>query len=133
MRRRRSRHNSGVSPKDKLTLARDHLALARDEADDGRLGPATAMLLHAAEAVIDALAAQRGIPSSPHHWRRGEIASELYSAGVLPADESPLIRLLNDQRKRFAYDGDEPDFDGDDFESVYQRVAAIVAVAEAES
>ena len=119
-----------MSPKDKLTLARDHLKLAREEADDRRLGPATTMLLHAVEAAIDALAASRGIPTSPHHWRRGEIAAELHSADVLPSDESGIISLLNEQRKGFAYDGDEPDFHGEDFESVYARVAAIVTVAE---
>jgi hypothetical protein len=50
-----------VSPKEKRKLARDHLLLAREESDDGRLGPATTMLLHALEAAIDALAAGEGI------------------------------------------------------------------------
>jgi hypothetical protein len=122
-----------MSPKDKKELARDHLGLASAEAEDGRLGPATTMLLHAVEAAIDALAEQRGIRTSPTHWRRGEIAAELYRAGVLPADESGLIRLLNEERKRFAYEGDEPDFGKDSFGEIYARVEAIVGAAESET
>ncbi len=122
-----------MSPKEKRKLARDHLELARDEADDARLGPATTMLLHAVEAAIDAPADDHEIPTSPHHWRRGEIARELHAKGVLPADESGLIGLLNEQRKGFAYDGDEPDFGGDDLDSIYRRVAAIIEAAEREA
>lgn len=122
-----------MSPKDKATLARDHLNLARDEADDERLGPAATMLLHAIEAAIDALADRYGIATSPHHWRRGEIARELSTRGVLEADESGLIGLLNEQRKGFAYDGDDPDFGGEDFDSIYRRVETIVEAAEDEA
>jgi hypothetical protein len=93
-------------------------------------GPRRRMLLHALEAAIDALAAAEDIPTSAHHWRRGEIAEELYERNILPADESGLVRALNEQRKGFAYDGDEPDFGADGFESIYERVEAVVETAE---
>jgi hypothetical protein len=120
-----------MSPKDKHVLARDHLDLAREEADDERLGSAATMLLHAVEAAIDALAADNGIATNPTHWRRADIAKELHAKGILPADESGLIRMLNEERKRFAYEGDEPTFGGDGFESVFEQVEAVVVAAEA--
>jgi hypothetical protein len=41
-----------------------------------------------------------------------------------------LIRLLNDERKSYAYDGDEPEFRGDSVEDISARVEALVLAAE---
>jgi HEPN domain-containing protein len=70
-----------MSPKAKHVLARDHLNLAREEIEEGHLGLAATLLLHAAEAAIDALAERNGIETSPTHWRRREIVAELERTG----------------------------------------------------
>lgn len=119
-----------MSPKAKHVLARDHLDLAREEIDGGHIGLAATLLLHAAEAAIDALAEQNGIETSPTHWRRGEIVAELNERGIGSSDDGDLIRLLNEERKSYAYDGDEPEFNGDTAEQIAARVEDLVAAAE---
>lgn len=49
-----------MSPKAKHFLASDHLDLAQEEIEEGRLGVAATLLLRAAEAAIDALAEKTG-------------------------------------------------------------------------
>lgn len=57
--------------------------------------------------------------------------SELKDQGVLDSDEAAdLIRLLNRERKAYAYDGDEPDFGGEEVESVIAQVEDLVIRAE---
>jgi hypothetical protein len=70
-----------MSPKAKHVLARDHLDLAREETENSHLGVAATLLLHAAEAAIDALAEQNGIETNPTHWRREEIEMIRISTG----------------------------------------------------
>lgn len=62
-----------VSPRAKHDLARDHLDVARDEVEEDHIGVVATLLLHAAEAAIDALAEANGIETSPTHWRREEM------------------------------------------------------------
>lgn len=119
-----------MSPKAKQVLARDHLDLAREEIEEGHLGIAATLLLHAAEAAIDALAERNEIQTSPTHWRRAEIVAELNERGLASSDDADLIRLLNEERKGYAYDGDEPEFSGDTVEHVSARVEALVLAAE---
>jgi HEPN domain-containing protein len=119
-----------MSPKAKHVLARDHLDLAREEIEEGHLGIAATLLLHAAEAAIDALAERNGIEINPTHWRRGEIVAELNERGIGSSGDGDLIRLLNEERKGYAYDGDEPDFSGDTAEQMAVRVEALVVTAE---
>lgn len=119
-----------MSPKTKYVLARDHLDLAREEIEEGHLGIAATLLLHAAEAAIDALAERNGIETNPTHWRRGEIVSELNERGIASGDDGNLIRLLNEERKGYAYDGDDPEFSGDTAEHIAERVEALVVAAE---
>jgi HEPN domain len=119
-----------MSPKAKYVLARDHLDLAREEIEEGHLGVAVTLLLHAAEAAIDALAEQNGFETSPTHWRRAEIVAELNERGIGSSADSDLIRLLNEERKGYAYDGDEPEFRGDTVDHISARVEALVIAAE---
>lgn len=119
-----------MSPKAKHVLARDHLDLAWQEIDESHLGIAATLLLHAAEAAIDALAERNGIKTSPTHWRRGEIVAELNERGIGSSDDGDLILLLNEERKGYAYDGDEPEFSGDTAEHIATRVEALVVAAE---
>lgn len=124
------RNTGSVSPKAKHVLARDHLDLAREQVDEAHLGVAATLLLHAAEAAIDALAEQNGIETNPTHWRREQIVAELNQRGIGSSDDAELIRLLNAERKGYAYDGDDPDFNDDSVEEVMQRVEALVTAAE---
>lgn len=119
-----------MSPKAKHVLARDHLDLAREEVAEEHLGVAATLLLHAAEAAIDALAERNGIETNPTHWRREQIVAELNQRGIGSSDDGSLIRLLNAERKGYAYDGDDPDFDDDSVESIVLRVEALVVAAE---
>ena len=120
-----------MSPRAKHEVARDHLDLARDEAEEGHLGVVATFLLHASEAALDALADAHDISRSPTHWRREQIANELETTDVLESeDTAELVRLLNQQRKAYAYDGDEPDFGGQHAEDVIARVEELVEAAE---
>jgi hypothetical protein len=119
-----------MSPKANHVLARDHLDLAPEEMEEGRLGLVATLLLHAAEAAVDSLAERHGIATSPTHWRRGEILEDLHRRGVLPTDDGSLLRSLNDERKAYAYDGDEPDFGEEALDDIVARVEALVAAAE---
>lgn len=121
-----------MSPKAKYVLARDHLDLAREETEAGHLGLAATLLLHAAEAAVDALAERHKIKTSPTHWRREEILAELNDVGIGSSEDADLIRLLNVERKGYAYDGDEPDFQDDTIEGILERVEALVVAAEEE-
>lgn len=111
-------------------MFRDHLDLAREEIEEGHLGIAATLLLHAAEAAIDALAERNGIETNPTHWRRGEIVSELNERGLAAGDDGDLIRLLNEERKGYAYDGDDPEFRGETAEHIAERFEALVVAAE---
>jgi len=71
-----------------------------------------------------------GSKPAQRHWRRGEIVAELNERGIGSSDDGELILLLNEERKGYAYDGDEPEFSGDTAEHVAARVEALVVAAE---
>lgn len=116
----------------KRELARDHLDLALEELEEENLGLVATLLLHSAEAAIDALAEDNTIATSPHHWRRAEIVKELEQDGKLASDDAAdLVRVLNQDRKAYAYDGEEPSFGGEDVQDIVARVEELVEAAEA--
>ena len=100
------------------------------EAEEAHLGLVATLLLHAAEAAVDALAERHAIATSPTHWRRREIIEELYEQGVLERDDGDLLQSLNAERKAYAYDGDQPDFDGENVDDIVARVDALAVAAE---
>ena len=59
-----------------------------------------------------------------------KIVAELNKRGIGSSDDGDLIRLLNVDRKAYAYDGDDPQFSGDKVEDIVERVAALVVAAE---
>lgn len=96
-------------PRPKRELARDHLDLALEELEEENFGLVVTLLLHSSEAAIDALADDNSIPTSAHHWRREQIVEELEQKGVLESsDGAKLVRVLNEDRKAYAYDGRSP-------------------------
>jgi hypothetical protein len=54
----------------------------------------------------------------------------LNERGIGSSEDGDLIQLLNQERKGYAYDGDEPEFSGDSAEHVATRVEALVVAAE---
>lgn len=87
----------------------------------------------AAEAAIVSLAELHEIPTERQHWRKAEIATELFERGVLSADLSPVLVLLNQARKDAAYEGEEPDLAAWTTEELLGTVEAAVAAAEEDS
>ena len=59
-----------------------------------------------------------------------QIVAELNELGIGSSDDADLIRVLNEERKGYAYDGDEPEFSGDTVEHMAARVEALVVAAE---
>jgi hypothetical protein len=79
------------------------------------------------------VADKHGLDTRKQHWRKAEVAQQLYKRGVLPNDYSDSLRVLNEARKVATYEGDEPDFEGESLEDIAADVAAAVELAEKEA
>lgn len=101
-----------MSPKPKNEVAREHLKKAREEAGNGDVRAVVIWAFPALEAAIDALAEANGIVVKEDHWKRMQTASDLREQGAFDQDLSSLHRLLNEERKGIAYDGEDPDLGG---------------------
>jgi hypothetical protein len=119
-----------ITPKSKDKLARQHLDTARGDLDAERKGAALSALFYAAEAAIDYLADSHGIDTKKKHWLKAEAAAQLHKQGVLKADFETLLSSLNQERKDFWYEGEEPDLD---LEDTYTETEELVEAAEAEA
>ena len=119
-----------MSPKAKAQLAREHLdrALPAVEAED--YTEAVTWLFVSLEAAIAAIADQHGVSTPPRHWRKAEIAEQLFKDGLIAVDFGPVLRILNDARKEAIYEGEEPDLDGQSLEDVATDVETAVEMAE---
>jgi hypothetical protein len=122
-----------MSPKAKAQLAREHLdrALPAVEAED--FTEAVTWLFVALEAAIAAIADKHGMSTPPKHWRKVEIAEQLFSEGHISVDFGPVLRTLNDARKEAIYEGEEPGLGGQSLEDVAADVETAVGIAEAGS
>ncbi len=98
-----------MSPKAKAQLAREHLERALPAVSAADYTEAVTWLFAALEAAIVALADRQGIDTQRQHWKKAEVASELYQSGVVSHDFSKVHGLLNRARKVAVYEGDEPD------------------------
>lgn len=121
-----------MSPKAKAQLARDHLdrALAVVSAEDQT--EIVTWLFAAPEAAIVAVADPPRIDTKKQHWRKAEVAKELYDSGVLARDFSGALDLL-DARKIVVYEGDEPDLGDQTLEDLAADTEAAVELAEREA
>jgi hypothetical protein len=119
-----------VSPKAKAQLAREHLnrALPAVEAED--YTEAVTWLFVSLEAAIAAITDRHGVPTPPMHWKKAEIAEQLFKDGLIAVDFGPVLRTLNDARKEAIYEGEEPDLDGQSLEDVATDVETAVKMAE---
>jgi hypothetical protein len=122
-----------VSPRAKHELAREHLdrGLAGLTASDTT--EAVAWLFLSLEAAIVSVGDKHGLDPKKQHWRKAEVAEELYKQGVLPHDYSGTLRLLNEARKVATYEGDEPDLEGQSLEDIAAAVEGAVELAEMEA
>jgi uncharacterized protein (UPF0332 family) len=118
-----------VSPKTKRELARQHLETAREDLDGERYGDALNAMFHAAEAAIVWLADHHGIDTRRLHWAKAEAAEQLHTLGATDSDHGDLLRDLNQGRKDYWYDGEEPDPEG--LHAYLDRVTSLVSDAEA--
>lgn len=84
----------------------------------------------AAEAAVVSLAELHDIATERQHWRKAEVATELFERGVLPADLSPVLALLNQVRKDAAYEGEEPELADWTTEELVGTIEAAVETAE---
>ena len=107
-----------MSPKSKAQLAREHLDRALPAVETEDYTEAVTWLFASLEAAVAAIAGQRGVATPPKHWRKAEIAEQLFKEGHVGHDFGPVLRLLNDSRKEAVYEGEEPDLDGQSLEHV---------------
>jgi hypothetical protein len=77
--------------------------------------------------------AEIGVSIPPKHWRKAEIAEQLFTEGHVKHDFGPVLKILNDARKEAIYEGEEPDLDGQSLEDVAADVETAVELAEANS
>jgi hypothetical protein len=119
-----------MSPKSRAQLAREHLDRALPAVAAGQYTEAVTWLFASLEAAVAALAEQRGVATPPKHWRKAEIAEQLFKDGHVRHDFGPTLRLLNDSRKEAVYEGEEPDLDGRPLEDVAAEVEIAVGLAE---
>ena len=118
-----------MSPKSKRELARQHLETARADLDGERHGDAPNAMFHAAEAAVVWLADHHGIETRRLHWVKAEAAERLHAEGATGDDHGDLLRGLNQGRKDYWYDSDEPDVD--ELRAQLVAVEALVLDAEA--
>ena len=122
-----------MSPRAKHELAREHLdrGLAGVSANDAT--EAVAWLFLSLEAAIVSVADKHGMETKRQHWKKAEVAKDLYSQGVLPQDFSSILQLLNEARKVATYEGDEPELEGQSLEDIAADVETAVELAEQEA
>jgi hypothetical protein len=121
-----------VSPKTKAQLAREHLERALPAVPDADYTEAVTWLFAALEAAIVAVADRHGIDTQQQHWKKAEVAKQLYEAGVLSHDFSDSLDTLNEARKVVVYEGDEPDLGDQSLEDIAAAVETAVEFAEEE-
>ncbi len=119
-----------MSPKAKAQLAREHLERALPAVEAGDYTEAVTWLFVALEAAIAAIADQHGVSIPPMHWRKAEIAEQLFKDGHITVDFGPVLRTLNDARKEAVYEGEEPDLEGQSLEDVAADVETAVQMTE---
>lgn len=118
-----------MSPKAKRELARQHLETAREDLEGERYGDALNAMFHAAEAAVVWLSDHHGIETRRLHWVKAEAAEQLHAQGLTRSDHGDLLRDLNQGRKDYWYDGEEPD--PEELHAYLAEVEALVGDAEA--
>jgi hypothetical protein len=111
-------------------LAREHLERALPAVAAEDYTETVTWLFVSLEAAVAAIADRHGVSTPPKHWRKEEIAAQLFADGHLPFDVESVLRTLNDARKEAIYEGEEPDLDGQSLEDLAADVERAVEIAE---
>lgn len=119
-----------MSTKPKAELAREHLDRARSAIEEADATEAVTWLLAALEAAIVALAQADGLETPTQHWKKAQVATQLYVKGRLVQDFADTLDMLNDGRKIAVYEGEDPDLGDSSFESLLKEVDSAVVAAE---
>jgi hypothetical protein len=115
-----------MSPKAKPQLAREHLERALPAVAAEDYTEAVTWLFASLEAAVAALADQHGVSIEPTHWKKAEVAEQLFAQGAVSTDLAPALRALNNARKKAIYEGEEPDLDGQSLEDIAAEVQSAV-------
>ena len=91
---------------------------------------AVTWLFASLEAVVAALADQHGISIEPKHWKKVEVAEQLFAQDAVPTDLAPTLRALNNARKKAIYEGEEPDLGDRSLEDLATEIETAVELAE---
>jgi hypothetical protein len=81
-----------MSPKAKVTLAREHLERALPAVMAADYTEAVTWLFASLEAAVAALAEQNGVTIEPKHWRKAEVAEGLFKSGAVATNLAPVLR-----------------------------------------
>jgi hypothetical protein len=119
-----------MSPKAKPQLAREHLGRALPAVAAVDYTEAVTWLFASLEAAVAALADQHGVSIEPKHWKKAEVAEQLFAQGAVSIDFAPALRTLNNARKKAVYEGDEPDLGDQSLEDLAADVESAVELAE---
>jgi hypothetical protein len=120
-----------VSPKAKIQLAREHLERALPAVVAEDYTEVVTWLFASLEAVVAALADQHGVSIEPKHWKKIEVAEQLFAQGAVSTNLAPALRALNNARKKAIYEGEEPDLGDRSLEDLAAEIESAVELAEA--
>ncbi len=115
-----------MSPKAKPQLAREHLERALPAVAAEDYTEAVTWLFASLEAAVAALADQHGVSIEPKHWKKAEVAEQLFAQDAVSTDLAPALRALNNARKKAIYEGEEPDLDDRSLEDLATEIEAAV-------
>jgi hypothetical protein len=119
-----------MSPKAKSQLARERLERALPAVAVEDYTEAVTWLFASLEATVAALAAQHGVSIEPKHWKKAEVAEQLFAQGAVSTDFAPALRALNNARKKAIYEGEEPDLGDRSLEDLAAEIEAAVELVE---
>jgi hypothetical protein len=117
--------------REKLALAEKHLDKVLAAWSEPDWADLAIYGLYCLEAAVEAAASAVGVSVTKQHWRKANVAAELFEGHQLPDVES-LMSALNDARKAEAY-GDivAPELDAEDVATEIERyVEAVRALVE---
>lgn len=89
-----------------------------------------AWLFVSLEAAIVAAADVQALDTKKAHWKKADVASEMFDSGALTTDFSDVLKVLNAARKAVFYEGEDPDLQGASLESIASTVESAIEQAE---
>lgn len=66
----------------------------------------------------------------PKHWKKAELAHQLFDDGRVEHDFAPTLMALNAARKEALYEGEDPHLGGSSLEEIAAEVEIAVELAQ---